>query len=617
MAIQERSLAALLTSTVSVCTVMACGPTPDHKRLIYSEHSASTVLDSSSSAGSTEWTTPDTDTVDTDDTPPTDTAHSPTADTGSTPTTTDTAAPTPPAVETRSTPLPACTDPSARETLGVFETRDLPGERADIWITSFGGVALAQLDADPELELIRTAVEGLQYYDLQEDGAWRDLAATHFPPEVEGKPSSVSSADFDGDGHRDLFIGYDRGTNRLLRNLGDGSFEDVSAHSGIKGPAWTTQCGAWSDWDLDGDLDLAVGNYGDLVVVDVEFERYHPSELYENLGDGTFANISHLIPEDIQNGWVFMFGWYDVDRDGRPDLYAVLDYPVIQPSQLLLNRGGEFVADPASGFHPGFFGMGLAVADLNGDGIPDTSESGFYRVSIMKSSPSTKSLSGVQYIEYAEAMGIELLHPMIGTDPRQNYGWGMAFADLDNDLDEDLVVAFGDLATRETDDPAYVPRAPHPDGYWEYEDDMLIERAAALGFDDDRGARGLAAADWDRDGWVDIATATLDGPTIVQHARCGTSRAAIVQLVDETTPMNRDAIGAEVVAVVGETRMRRYIDAGSTSMFSSEPPEASYGLGDAERIDALEVLWPDGEVTVHEDLPGHHLIVVTRHARAE
>ena len=191
----------------------------------------------------------------------------------------------------------------------------------------------------------------------------------------------------------------------------------------MRDEAWSTQVGAWADWDLDGDLDLLVGNYGTFPAF---AENTHPSRFYLNEG-GVFSDHSHVLPPEVQGAYVFMAGWYDADRDGRPDLYSVHDYWAIAPSKLLISRDDGFVIDEESGFHNNFFGMGFAVTDLNGDAIPDPAQSGFYRFSLLQSGPGAGP-SGVLYIEYADALGIELIRATGGGTPEQAFGWGMAFS---------------------------------------------------------------------------------------------------------------------------------------------------------------------------------------------
>ncbi len=529
--------------------------------------------------------------------------NGPTGDTGLVGPTGDTASPSPRFRIDVLDPVP-CRDPAARAA-AEWDLVDLDGEPIDFFWLIGVGVGAAQLDEDPELELLRTRDAGVQRFDRLPDGRWQELPMLETPD-----PSNLSVADYDGDGDRDLFVGGLDQPDRLYANDGNGEFIDVTDFAGLGGPALRTMSASWSDFDRDGDLDLVVGNYG---TFPTEIDNAEPSRLFLNEGDGTFTDISTRLPLEVQQGYVFMTGWFDVNRDGWPDLFSVHDYFQVSHSRLLIADGtGGFLIDEGSLFHDSFFGMGFAAQDVNDDGVPDTLQSGFNRISLLQSSPSADAVGGNSYIEYSAALGLSLLRGATAGDPTQTFGWGTAWQDLDNDTDLDIAMTFGDWQP-ELDGALGRPMNPHPDALWVREGDTFVEVAAAQGFDDDRTNRGLAVADVDRNGWLDLLVATQDGPTTLRTGRCGDAHWTNIRVKDETTA-NSEAIGATVTVWTGDRKQGRWITAGSSSMFSAEPAEAHFGLNDASVIDELVVVFPDGEEAAFRSVPTNAFILVTRSA---
>ena len=201
---------------------------------------------------------------------------------------------------------------------------------------------------------------GLQFTDVAEEAGLQRSG-------IENR--TAAWADFDGDGLLDVFIAKVGG---LFRNLGDGTFVDVTVAAGITTSA-DAQSGAWGDYDNDGDLDLFIT----MGVVDTGEENGTPiqSFLYRNNGDGTLTDVT-MESGAINIGGALGVTWGDYDNDGYLDLYVVSTLPgAIQPNRLFRNNGDGTFTDLAStagvGAKEGGRGSDATFVDYNNDGFLD------------------------------------------------------------------------------------------------------------------------------------------------------------------------------------------------------------------------------------------------------
>jgi hypothetical protein len=459
------------------------------------------------------------------------------------------------------------------------------------------GVVVADLFGDRNPAILTTGEDRISVMRAA-GNRWVDVTDLAIEDPLVDLAVGGSAADVDGDADLDVFI-ITEGVNQLLINDG-GVFRNQADAWGLAETEWRSMSSSWADIDRDGDLDLMVGNYGQGA------GNTHPCELYLNEGDH-FVDVSHWLPDEVQNAWVFMTGWYDVNGDSYPDLFSIHDFANVAPhSVLLTNDGGEgLTIDTASAFHADARGgMGAAFGDTNGDGTVDVAQTLLDDVSFLTSAPSSLSTSGWAWaFEQSEALGI-----IINRDLGQQFGWGVEFGDLDNDTDLDLHAIFGDWG--EMGSPEMLA-GPATDALWvQQEDGHFIDEAADWGVADVDNGRGMVMADIDRNGWLDIVKRELQNSNgLVHRARCGDAHWVGIRLSQPGT-MNHFAIGAKVDVWLGDQRLRRWIQSGSSSQFSSAPPEAHFGLGDQPSPDRVEVTWPDGAHTVHPFISGnrwHHI----------
>jgi hypothetical protein len=524
-----------------------------------------------------------------------------------------------------------CDDAALRSTTGPFQRATYwdPGNH-DLWVWA-GALMAGDIDGDGLLDMLAPNEYGLQLYTANADGSFDEVGPDVFGDFDLTFGTGGSVADYDGDGDLDVYVtrfvgfpaeeeGPEGGRNRLLRNEGNLVFTDVTDEAGVDGCGYDrhtdeTRCfrsmaGSWGDLDHDGDLDLFVGNYGFVDespgVTQDQMEPAEPSRLYRNEGDGTFTDISDVLPDELDDGYTYAGGLFDLDDDGWLDLYTVNDFGNKWPNRVMWNHDGELRYDPddASGLVVQITGMGLGLGDLNNDGWLDLAMPAWaYNVLL----ESRKEL-GI-WASVASNVGFT-----VDFEERlQKVGWGTTLGDVDNDGDLDIVTQYGFLANRnplwtnplQQPDGLYI-NTPDGDGTASFEDVGESWGVADLGM-----GRGAMLADFNRDGWLDLAKRDLIGPNISYTSRCGGEGWLVVHLRQPET-LNTHAIGAKVVLRAGGQRMQRNLVSGGTGFGMGEAPELHFGLGAADRVDRLEVTWPYGEVSILKDIPARQQVTLTR-----
>ncbi len=398
---------------------------------------------------------------------------------------------------------------------------------------------------------------------LRNDGAGRFTDVTRQAGLAEpARPTQAATwGDFDNDGHLDLYIVNERADAQsevsypaqLFHNRGDGTFVDIAADAGVSNGAHGKGVTA-GDFDNDGDLDIYVSNIG-------------PNRLYRNDGNLTFVDVASQLGVQEPIGRSFAAWFFDYDNDGWLDLFvgayqATVDdvaadlmgapHGGVYP-RLYRNLGGTFDdVTAASGLQHVYLPMGANFGDLDNDGWLD--------IYLSTGDPSYETLvpnimlrnqGGRRFVDITTSSGLGHLQK----------GHGVAFADLDNDGDQDLYHQLG----------GFVPGDPYHN---------------ALFHNPGHGHRHLT-----------------------------------VQLEGKDSP--RRGIGARLQVVVetpsGQRSIHRAV--GSVSSFGGSPRRQEIGLGDALGVRRLEVWWPasgsrqqftevpmDSTVRVREGVAGIELL---------
>lgn len=395
---------------------------------------------------------------------------------------------------------------------------------------------------------------------------------------------NMVQADYDNDGKLDVFIlrgawkaEQGRHANSLLRNIGNGRFRDVTRDVGLADVHYPTQTAAWADYDLDGDLDLVVGN------------EDFPCQLFQNDGKGQFHDVARKAGVE-NNRYTKAVVWGDYDNDGYPDIY-VSNYDA--PNRLYHNnRDGTFtdvaeqagVEGPLKSFPAWFW-------DVNNDGALDL---------FVASYPMDMAQLAAEYYgqpvnaeadrlylgdgsgnfrEAGQAMGLSRV-----TDPM-----GSNFGDLDNDGYLDFYLGTGA--------PPFEFLVPNV-MYWNRGGTAFEEITFSGGFGHLQKGHAVAFADFDNNGNLDVFQqmggaypGDAFGNALFRNPGFG-NHWITVQLVG--TASARSAIGARLrlnLEEDGQPRsIHRWVNSGGS--FGCNPLRQHIGLGSAHQIESIEITWP-------------------------
>jgi tetratricopeptide (TPR) repeat protein len=508
----------------------------------------------------------------------------------------------------------------------------------------------------PAPEFVDAAVSaGLQF--VHDNGH-----VPRYPPPPEAMCGGAGLLDYDGDGWLDLYVvqggpfppthSTKNEGDRLFRNRGNGTFEDVTDRAGITSfPGGYGHGVAVGDYDNDGRPDLFV-------------TRWRSYALYRNTGNGRFDDVTEKAGLDGDRDWPTSAAFADLDGDGDLDLYVChylaydptnprrcdhpdspskhdcmpLDFPSL-PDHVFRNDGGRFVDVTArSGFiDPDGRGLGVVAANLDDDNLID-----LYVANDMTANYLFLNRGGFRFEESGQLCGAAA-----SADGGYKSGMGIACGDLDGDLRIDLAVTnfFGESTTFYrnlgggffVDHTAAIGMAGPTRGllgfglaFLDADNDGRLDVLSANGHvidarprfpwtmplqllqgvssgrladvSDRAGApfgplhlgRGLAVGDLDNDGRLDGIVLVQNEPLIYLHNQTK-EHGHFITFALEGTKSNRDGVGATVTVQCGERRWVavRY---GGGSYQSANDPRLHFGLGAAVKVDQVEVRWPTGRI---------------------
>jgi tetratricopeptide (TPR) repeat protein len=533
----------------------------------------------------------------------------------------------------------------------------------DLELTAPSAAGNSQSTNSTSIRLIDRHAEAGLHFQFEEGDNWPKWSL------LQSTGGGVAVLDYDLDGWPDLF--FPQGcrmpidsldfslTDRLYRNRGDGTFDDVTKSSGLGDNGYGQGCTA-GDFDNDGDPDLFVTRFGTNVA-------------YENNGDGTFTEIT------VQTGlagdhWSTSLALADLDGDGLLDLYItnyVIDPGIIcrgpdgRPvtcspgsftavdDEVRRNNGDGSLTDVTTewGFRAAAGrGLGVVVSDLNADNLPDIYVANDQTPNLLFRNAGPDDNGQIQFHEVGLLSGTAT-----SSDGKSLAGMGIACGDFNSDLRPDLFVTNfraeiftlyineGNLLFRDTTRTyglaaATVPMLgfgtqaidfnlngwpdlfvtnghvdPHPqDGsspqmspqlFLNGRDGTFVDVSDDVGpfFEGKFLGRAAARIDFNRDGLPDVVVVHQDRPVgLLQNQSETTNRSLTLKL--HGTSSNRDAVGAKITATVADRKMFRELVAGD-GYFCRNQREIILGTGSAKTISLLEITWPDGTKQQWADLP--------------
>ena len=483
--------------------------------------------------------------------------------------------------------------------------------------TTGNGVAVLDYDGDGRNDLLfvngtRLATSGAvsdsrsSLFHNEGSGHFRNVTAESGLSQT-GWGQGVCVGDYDNDGQPDLLVTY-FGHNVLYRNRGSGQFENVTGKAKL--PVGSTRYGSgcsFLDYDRDGFLDLFVANYVDLdlnttprpgkgefcvwkgipVMCGPRGLPLSRNILYHNNRDGTFTDVSENAGI-LKPGGRYSLGVAaaDFDNDGWPDIYVACD---MTPSLLFHNLHNATFEEQGAQAGVAFnfdgalqAGMGIGVADYDGDGLLDIAKTNF-----------SGDLTSLYHNE--DGKFFTDVSREAGLGARQYLGWGVSFIDVNDDGWPDLVIANGhvypEVEGKQLGDTYLQPTILYQNlGNGKFKD--VSDRAGAA-FRTPRPARGLAVGDLNDDGRPDIILLNMNStPSLLENASPRTQN-HYLNISLAGTKSNRSAIGARVIVHAGSRKMISEVMSGG-SFYSQNALTLHFGLGDLAKPGDVEIHWPSG-----------------------
>jgi enediyne biosynthesis protein E4 len=422
-----------------------------------------------------------------------------------------------------------------------------------------------------------------------------------------GYGMGVAVGDYDNDGKPDLYLASLTG-NQLFHNNGNGTFTEVAEKAHVAGGSYRGRkmwsvAAAWVDYNNDGLLDLFVSNYcqwaaaggpeckaaGHEVYCSPRHYQPLPHTLYRNNGNGTFTDVSEETGISAQLGRGMGVAVADYDGDGYMDIFVANDDAPFQ----LFPENGNVIS-----------GMGADFRDVFNKGLPS-----LWVTAIEKETfPLFVNLGKGEFADKTAAAGL-------GLDTFEMSGWSNAIADLDNDGWKDLIVARSNVqdnvklfSPREYEEPVSVFRNLGTGRF------QNVTAGAGADLQKPSAHRGLAIGDLDNDGRLDAVVTVLNGQAKIFHNTTQTENHWILlKLVGSKS--NRLGIGAKVRLTRDDGTVEYNHATTSTGYACSSDARIHFGLGSATKASEIEITWPSGIRQVLRGVAADRIVPVSEPVR--
>ena len=502
-----------------------------------------------------------------------------------------------------------------------------------------GGVAIFDYDGDGLMDIFLS--NGAKLPGMEKTGTTYDNVLLHnrgdgtFDDATKkagligkqtGYSFGVAAADYDNDGNDDLFIASAE-RNTLYHNNGNGTFTDVTANSGLdqKPPDLLSVGAAWFDFDNDGLLDLIVTNYtlwnpktdrpcytDSIPGVLSPSTKKHPVEiycsphdvvsvsprLYHNLGHGKFEDITDASQIGSVAGKGMGVAVADFNGDGLMDIFIAND---TERNFLFINQGGGRFKEQALLYGVAYnnngnvvSGMGADAKDFDNDGFVDI----LYNDLSGQDFELFKNNRGLAFDDVTKQTNLETLS-------KPYSGWSLGFIDYDNDGWLDIYSANGDV------DNLHPTSKQHDSMFKNIQGKQFADATNQMGKDFLRRGyqRGAAFGDLNNDGFEDIVVTSLEEtPRIYFNQRLNKNHWLLFDLRGTTS--NRDGIGASLKLTTASGRTLYNHATTSIGLMSSADRRVHFGVGQDTSIDTVEIRWPSGIVQHLNHLPADQIITV-------
>lgn len=412
----------------------------------------------------------------------------------------------------------------------------------------------------------------------------------------------VSTADIDNDGYPDIYLS-NYGPNVLLMNNGKGSFTDITKRANVAGGNECSIGATWLDYDNDGFLDFYVGNF---LEFDPDYKYYYAPDgfpgpmaydaqkdvLYHNNGDGTFEDVTDAMGITDIDGRAMGVGSADYDDDGWVDIYVANDHTL---NYLWHNEEGKRFVDRGTMSGTAFSQAGEATVSMSVD-YADFNDDGLLDMFV----------SDDTYCSLYENLGNGIFADRgvpsnISMAAAQFVGWSSSFIDYDNDSDVDIFKTNGALKHLYGQEDQLFQN----EGNGKFRDISL-----ELGeyFHRELVGRGACMGDYDNDGDIDIFIVNLnDHCSFLRNNKGNLNNWLMIKLTGTTS--NRDGIGTRVKLTAGgktQTAQKK----STTGYLSQNDPRMHFGLGQTGTIDRIEITWPSGKIQVLENIDVNQMLNV-------